>query len=155
MRAERIWLRDDEVSDVERLSTDECWALLASAPIGRLGVRLDQGVDIYPVNFTVNEQIIYIRSAPGSKLVDIAHESSVAFEVDGRAGRKRWSVVVRGEAERLSYDAEIERSGVLALATMTSSAKSNYVKITPSSVSGRRFIVSGTTCRSLFRRGSR
>jgi len=134
-----IWLKPDEVPEVEYLAQDECWVLLAAAPMGRLGVRADGGVDIFPVNFAVNDGAIYIRSAPGSKLVDIAHASSVAFEVDGSRRRTHWSVVVQGTAERMSLDSDIQTSGVLELPTMTSSAKWNYVRIAPFSVSGRRF----------------
>jgi len=50
-----------------------------------------------------------------------------------------WSVVVRGTAERLANDAEIEESGVLALTTATPPVKWNYIRITPTTISGRRF----------------
>lgn len=112
---------------------------MTAARIGRLGVSSDGGVDIFPVNFLVTDQVIYIRSAPGSKLVDITYASSVAFEADGSNGRTHWSVVVRGIAERMCVDSDIQKSGVLELSTMTSSAKWNYVRITPFSISGRRF----------------
>lgn len=138
MRVPR-WLLPEEVPAVEHLTQDQCWELLESAPLARLGVRVDGGVDIFPVNFTVTDRVIYIRSAPGAKLADMAHASSVAFEVDGSRGRRHWSVVVQGDAHRMSLDTEIEQSGVMELSTMTSSAKWNYVRITPFSVSGRRF----------------
>jgi nitroimidazol reductase NimA-like FMN-containing flavoprotein (pyridoxamine 5'-phosphate oxidase superfamily) len=133
------WLRGDEVPDVDVLTADESWALVDAAPIGRLAVRAGDGIDIFPVNFTVRERTLYFRSAPGSKLVDITHASAVAFEIDGEHRRTHWSVVVQGTAERMSFDTDIEASGVLDLETMTSSAKWNYVRIVPTSVSGRRF----------------
>ena len=133
------WLRGEELADVDVLSEEECWTLVDEAPIGRLAVRAGDGIDIFPVNFTVRDRTLYFRSAPGSKLVDIAHASSVAFEIDGQHRHTHWSVVVHGSAERMSYDSDIEASGVLDLDTMTSSAKWNYVRITPVTVSGRRF----------------
>lgn len=129
-----------EVPDVEVLADDECWRLLTAAPIGRIAVQTDDGVDIFPVNFLVTDRFIYLRSAPGSKLVDIASASAVAFETDGRRGRKHWSVVVHGNAKRMSFEGDILGSGVLALETATSSAKWNFIRITPSSISGRRFV---------------
>jgi uncharacterized protein len=132
-------LLPEEIARFESLSETECWQALADAPYGRLAVRAKDGVDIFPVNVTVNKRAIYFRSAPGSKLVDIVHASSVAFEVDGSQGLEHWSVVVRGTAERLIHDSDIRASGVLGLATLTSSSKWNYVRITPSSISGRRF----------------
>lgn len=133
------WLEPEEIPEVEVLSEQQCWDAMAEASFGRLAVRADGGVDIFPVNFMVTERQLYLRSAPGAKLVDIAHAPNVAFEVDGASGREHWSVVVRGRAERMSYDDEIHESGVLELHTLTSSAKWNYVRIAPRTLSGRRF----------------
>lgn len=133
------WLREDELADVDVLSADDCWAMLEKAPLGRLATRAGEGIDIFPINFTVRDREIYFRSAPGSKLVDITRASAVAFEIDGQHRRTHWSVVVHGTAERMSFDADIQSSGVLELETMTSSAKWNYVRITPATISGRRF----------------
>jgi nitroimidazol reductase NimA-like FMN-containing flavoprotein (pyridoxamine 5'-phosphate oxidase superfamily) len=132
-------LRPEEVPSVDDLDVDECWKLLQAQPVGRLAVRTGDGVDIFPVNFVVTDRKIYLRSAPGAKLVDIAHASGVAFEADGKRRGSRWSVVVHGEAERMSYDTDIQDSGVLDLPTMTSSAKWNYIRIAPVSITGIRF----------------
>lgn len=133
------WLEPEEIPEVDVLTDQECWDCLSVAAFGRLAVRSRDGVDIFPVNFMVTDRLVYLRSAPGAKLVDIAHAPTVAFEVDGANGRQHWSVVVKGTAERMSYDDEIHESGVLDLTTFTSSAKWNYVRITPQLVTGRRF----------------
>lgn len=127
------------VASLDQMGEEECWAELRGAAVGRLAVRAADGVDMFPVNFTVNGHSIVIRSAPGSKLVDMAATSSVAFECDGTHGRDYWSVVVRGVAERLYRDTEIEESGVLRLATVTPMPTWNFVRITPTTISGRRF----------------
>jgi nitroimidazol reductase NimA-like FMN-containing flavoprotein (pyridoxamine 5'-phosphate oxidase superfamily) len=101
--------------------------------------ELNSGADIFPVNFTVKDHTIFLRSAPGSKLKDVTSHPLVAFETDGRHRRSHWSVVVKGRAERMSIDAEIEESGVLDVQTLTPSDKWNYVRITPTSVTGRSF----------------
>ena len=121
------------------LDLDDCWAHLNGETIGRLAVATDIGVDIFPVNFTVHNRAIYLRSAPGSKLVDMIKHPVVAFEVDGRQSGMHWSVVAKGEAVRLSDDAEIQASGVLSLHTATSTVKWNYIRILPDTVTGRRF----------------
>ena len=82
---------------------------------------------------------IYFRSAPGSKLMELAENPTVAFESDGRQWGKRWSVVVHGTAERLWDDTEIEACGILHLPTSSPTAKWNYVRITPTTITGRRF----------------
>lgn len=121
------------------LEIDECWSLLEEQTFGRLTACTATGADIFPINFTVHERAIYFRSAPRSKLVDLTRRPLVAFEVDGRGPGTRWSVVIKGEAQRLNSDAEIEASGVLALHTATPVAKLNYVRIMPSAVTGQQF----------------
>jgi nitroimidazol reductase NimA-like FMN-containing flavoprotein (pyridoxamine 5'-phosphate oxidase superfamily) len=124
---------------VRVLTDDACWELLRGETLGRLAVVADDGVDIFPVNYLVDRGTILFRSAPGSKLADIAHDPVVALEVDGCDDLHRWSVVVRGMARRLDADDEIETSGVLGLATVTRAPKHNYVRISPRVVTGRRF----------------
>ena len=127
-------------ASLSEMATEQCWEALGTASVGRLAVRSGDGVDVFPVNFTVHEKAIYLRSAPGSKLAAITESPSVAFEVDGSQGQDHyWSVVVRGTAERLAYDSEIVGSGVLGLATSTPTAKWNFIRITPTAISGRRF----------------
>ena len=133
------WLDPEELSEVTHLSEQECWTALASQRIGRLAVAAEDGVDIFPVNFIVVERELFFRSAPGSKLEAIAHSSAVAFETDGAHPFTRWSVVVRGEAHRLSDEAEIVAAGIQSLDTMTSSHKWNYIRIAPTSVTGLSF----------------
>lgn len=132
-------LQPEEIPDVEVLTDEECWMLLTHETIGRVAVRRGEGVDIFPVNFTSKNGDVFIRSAPGSKLIDITSQPAVAFEVDGTGRHTHWSVVLKGQAERMSSDADIHSSGVLGLQTLTSSAKWNYVRIVGGEISGRRF----------------
>jgi nitroimidazol reductase NimA-like FMN-containing flavoprotein (pyridoxamine 5'-phosphate oxidase superfamily) len=127
------------VSAVEELDADACWQLLSTATIGRIAVVVDDGVDIYPVNYLIRDHALYFSSAPSAKMVGIAANPRVAFEVDGLRERRRWSVVVRGKAVRLEADQEIEESGVLSLHSLPPTDKWNYVRIDPDVVTGRRF----------------
>ena len=124
---------------VERLSEDQCWDALTWTNLGRLAVRAGDDIDIFPVNFLINNRLIYLRTAPGSKMVALTAEPRVAFEVDAVRDALRWSVVVKGTAERLKFDDEIEDSGVLQLHSLEPSPKWNFVRIIPHSISGRRF----------------
>lgn len=121
------------------LALDECWARLEEESVGRLAMCMESGVGIFPINFTVHDHKLYVRTAPGTKLIEMAKNPAVAFEIDGRRVGTHWSVVVKGDAERLTSDDEIEASGVLSLHTATPTAKWNYVRISPASVTGRRF----------------
>jgi len=53
---------------LERLSQKDCWELLASTPVGRIGVLNDSAPEIYPVNHVVDEHTIVFRTDPGTKL---------------------------------------------------------------------------------------
>jgi hypothetical protein len=125
---------------VEHLTTAECWRLMESSSLGRLAVEGTEGVpDLFPVNFMAHSGSVYLRSAPGSKLMDIAARPGVAFEVDGQDPLSHWSVVIKGTARRLDSDAEIHESGVEKLVSASPTAGHDFIRITPDSVTGRRF----------------
>jgi hypothetical protein len=126
-------------SSVEVLDEAQSWALLSTG-LGRLATSVDQVVDIFPVNYFVHDRAILFRSAPGLKLVNITREPIVAFEVDGAESRFRWSVVIHGTAKRLGVDSDILESGVKELVSWSPTSKYNYVRITPSKVTGRRIL---------------
>jgi len=133
-------------SALEVLGEEESWHLLASADLARLAVSIDDGVDIFPINYVVADRVIFFRTAPGSKLMDLTKHPIVALETDGTHNRRRWSVVVKGSAVRLGSDEEIEASGVLSLHSLVPTEKWNYVRITASSITGRQFTSSRQAC---------
>lgn len=124
---------------IQALDAAVCWALLRSENLGRLAVVGPDGVDVFPVNYLVDGTTVVFRSAPGTKLADLALRDLVAFEVDGSDVHHRWSVVLRGHARRLDADDEIEATGVLGLRPESGVTADNYVRISPTTVSGRRF----------------
>lgn len=132
---------------VEELNDSECWRLLVHGRLGRLAlVATDDAPDIFPVNYVASkDHRLYFRSAPGSKLMSIAAHHDVAFEIDGYTDQAAWSVVVRGVAERLEADDEIEASGVLELASWSPTRKHDFVRITPKTTTGRSFRLSSST----------
>jgi osmotically-inducible protein OsmY len=130
---------DPEGADVEELDPDACFELLGAEGVGRLGIRDVNGVDIFPVNFVVHDRLLYFRSGPGVKMFRLTESPEVAFEVDGHDAEWTWSVVVKGEAQRLDDDAEIIASGIQEVAPEHPSDKFNYVRIQPRQITGRRF----------------
>ena len=122
----------------ERLSAEDCWTQLHTSGLGRLAIAAKGMVDIFPVNYLVHDEAILFRSAPGTKLSNLTAAPLVAFEADGFDGRWHWSVIVHGRATRLSDEADIVESGVEKLVTWSSTPKFNYVRITPTDVTGIR-----------------
>lgn len=133
-------LIDPVGNGVEELDADECWRLLTLSSVGRLAVVGQDGhPDLMPLNYLAHDGSLYFRTAPGGKLQSIEAHPEVAFEVDGQDARRRWSVVIRGTADRLTDPAEIEASGIARLISWSPTRKPEFVRVDPATVSGRRF----------------
>jgi len=130
-------VRDDRWQE---LTDDECRKLLGERHLGRLALVDADGPVILPVNYTLDEGSVVFRTDPGSKLDAAAAGATVAFEVDAADERDRtgWSVVVRGQAGEVSEPADLERLRTLPLYPWAPGAKARYVRIRPTSVTGRR-----------------
>lgn len=123
---------------VLELDQEECWDLLIGTMLGRLAVSVRDRPELYPVNFLAHDRRLLIRTAQGTKLAAATVNSSVALEADGRSLHSLWSVVVKGTARILQTQAELAMAEALPLHPWTSTAKTTYVEIMPSGISGRR-----------------
>jgi nitroimidazol reductase NimA-like FMN-containing flavoprotein (pyridoxamine 5'-phosphate oxidase superfamily) len=124
---------------VQELSETESWQLLGRSSFGRLAVSAAGEIDIFPINYYADGSTILMRTAPGTKLVEMTINSSVAFEVDGVGETEAWSVVVKGSARWLDTRAEIDAADRQPLTSWIPTLKYVYVRITPTEVNGRRF----------------
>jgi nitroimidazol reductase NimA-like FMN-containing flavoprotein (pyridoxamine 5'-phosphate oxidase superfamily) len=132
-----------ESAAMEILSQEQCWSLLATAEVGRLAVAAAGEIDIFPVNYVVDDRSLVFRTAEGTKLVEVVIASQVAFEVDGyepERGRA-WSVVCKGTAHVLDSFHDIYAAQELPLFPWHHAPKECFVRIRPSRVTGRRFTV--------------
>jgi nitroimidazol reductase NimA-like FMN-containing flavoprotein (pyridoxamine 5'-phosphate oxidase superfamily) len=80
------------------LHEDECWDLLRTRTVGRIGWQGSDGPTIVPVNYVLDERAVIIRTAPYTELGREGVTREVAFEVDDLdpVARAGWSVLVRG-----------------------------------------------------------
>ena len=124
---------------VAALSEEECWALLERNELGRLGLTVQGEPDIFPVNYVVDGGRVFIRTAPGSKLAELAVNPHVAFEVDEYDDSSAASVVVKGLARQLELQHEIDAADALALTPWIPTLKYRWVQIAPTSITGRSF----------------
>lgn len=131
----------DRIDDgvVWALSEEECWNLLARGELGRLAVAVNDEPEIFPVNYVVDGPRVLFRTAPGSKLAELAVNPHVAFEVDEYDDTFGASVVLKGVAERLELQVEIDAADALPLTPWIPTLKYRWVRITPVSLTGRRF----------------
>jgi len=125
---------------VEELSESESWQLLRDSSFGRLAVSAAGELDIFPINYYADGSTILLRTAPGTKLVEMTINGYVAFEIDGYTDTEAWSVVAKGSARWLDTRAEIDEADAQPLTSWIPTLKYVYVRITPTHVSGRRFV---------------
>jgi Predicted flavin-nucleotide-binding protein len=124
---------------VTALSDNACWQRLAEQELGRLVTRVGDVIDIFPVNYTVDGESVVFRTAEGSKLTGLTINDEVLFEVDEYTDTDAWSVVIRGSAQRLVTPDEVAAADTLPLKPWIPTLKYNYVRVVPSSLSGRDF----------------
>lgn len=125
---------------LEVLSTDECWDLAASTPVGRVAFVEDGDPAIFPVNHAVVGHRVVFRTARGALLHEALMDRPVAFEVDGfdPAERSGWSVLVRGQAG-LAEDADhLDDLGLDAWADAVE--RNDWVAIRVEEITGRRIV---------------
>lgn len=130
----------DTRTGLEVLEALECYSLLQQRQIGRLAVVEGLHPLVFPVNYAVAGETIVFRTDAGTKLTR-ALRAPVAFEVDDvdEATHTGWSVLVKGRAEMIS---DYESPQVAALRELPlhpwAGEKTNWVRIVPESISGRR-----------------
>jgi nitroimidazol reductase NimA-like FMN-containing flavoprotein (pyridoxamine 5'-phosphate oxidase superfamily) len=129
------------VSPVTRLTDDQSWALLERNHFGRLATNALGVMDITPLNYLAAQRTILLRTAPGSKLLELTVNPDVVLEIDGRETGYAWSVVLKGKARMLTNPAEISEAESTGLRTQLGTDKPIWIRIEPTQVSGRHFIL--------------
>jgi len=138
--AEILWVMGfDDERQSSTLTEDECWRLLEAKDLGRLAVSVQDQPDIFPVNYAADRGRLYLRTAQGSKLLELTINSHVALEIDEIGSDSAVSVVVKGTARRLEKEAEILAAEKLPVRPRVGTDKPVFVEITPTDVAGRRF----------------
>lgn len=130
-------------TDVENLETHQCLELLRTVSLGHLAVTLNDTPQLFPLNFTVDHGTIVFRSAEGTKLKTLRAQPRVAFQADAvdPATGIAWSVMIQGTAELITGIEETLDTFNLMLFPWDSGPKDQFVRIIPTSMTGRRFKV--------------
>jgi nitroimidazol reductase NimA-like FMN-containing flavoprotein (pyridoxamine 5'-phosphate oxidase superfamily) len=125
-----------EESVFEALTVEECLALAATAPIGRLAIGQSDGPPhVVPVNFLLDGDVVVFRSEVGTKF-RLLRGAAVTFEVDAfdALTHTGWSVIFQGPA----YEASHWETDHLQLEPWAPGSKAHWVRILPALVTGRR-----------------
>ena len=132
---------------MEKLAPAECLRLLASVPVGRVGVTIDALPAVLPVNFVVSDGAVVFRTVRGTKLDAATAGAVVAFEADGygpATATGAWSVLVRGVARELIRPDELSTARTLPLESWAwEGGADRFVRIEPTVLTGRRVVGPG------------
>ena len=132
-----------EESTVVELSESACWALLRTTSVGRLAVWVDDHPDIFPINYAVDHGTVVFRSKAGTKVSATLSDAPVALEADGYdpETKEAWSVVIKGRAEEIKDGPDLLETVDLPLFPWQAGDKGRFIRIVPTTTSGRRFPV--------------
>jgi nitroimidazol reductase NimA-like FMN-containing flavoprotein (pyridoxamine 5'-phosphate oxidase superfamily) len=127
---------------VEVLDEAESMRLLASVRWGRCAWSEPEGPRVLPVNYSVLDGDVFIRTGLYGSLADAASGSAVALEADELDDRlsSGWSVVVLGRAEQVQDPAEVASLFARMRQPWAPGSRPVLVRILPSQVTGRRFV---------------
>jgi nitroimidazol reductase NimA-like FMN-containing flavoprotein (pyridoxamine 5'-phosphate oxidase superfamily) len=128
----------------EILRVHDCWKYLRSASVGRLAVVKDAVPEIFPVNYLPEDGTVIFRTAPGTKLDAVLQGGTVALEADGLNdyGTIAWSVVLKGQPEAAAVAGDDLRRADRDLTPWEEGVKDQLIRITPTELTGRRFVIS-------------
>lgn len=113
------------------LDEEDCWQLMGSAVIGRLGLT-DRALPlILPAHFVVRDREVVIASLPDPKVANAGRRGVVAFEVDGYdpVTRQGWCVSTVGRSRLITDPEEIRALDSLDFAPWTHSPDRHYIAI--------------------------
>ncbi|MDQ0028668.1 pyridoxamine 5'-phosphate oxidase family protein [Arthrobacter bambusae] len=130
--------------DTEELSVHDCWKYLRSSSVARVAVVNGDSPEIFPINYVPDEGTVVFRTGPGTKLGAVLAGRMIALEADGfnTYGTIAWSVIVKGHAEIVSVDEELQAFSSMELSPWEPGAKDHLIRVTPTELTGRRFVIS-------------
>ena len=134
-----IWRMAVQHGPITVLDDKDAWGLLGGVSLGRLVTHFGGQLEIFPVNFAVQNGSLLFRTAEGTKLFTTVMNDQVLFEADDHTTLDGWSVIVRGTAKVLTTAEDIREADQVQLMPWVPTEKLRFVRITPTEVSARRF----------------
>ncbi len=128
---------------LNELTEPECWELLRSHQVGRVGYCDGSGSVMLPVNYAVHDGAILFRTTPRGSLARHLRAGYASFEVDeiDDYTQSGWSVLVRGQARAMEPE-DLPPDASDRPVPWASGERPLVVRITASTVTGRRLMPS-------------
>ena len=127
--------------DSRELSYSECEALLRAGVTGRVALSTPTGPQIIPINYSVVDSAIILRTSAYTVLATYGRGATLAFEADhfDHANQRGWSVVARGRGEMVQDPAEISHiRSVWEPRPWASGVRSLFLRIGWTELTGRQ-----------------
>jgi len=133
-------------SPLEPFGEAESWKLISAGGVGRIGYSGRYGPTILPVNFMVQDNAIYFRTARHSTMEEdlrtgIAHaDYKVAFQIDhfDDVAHAGWSVLVQGDVHPMESDDELALASRAGVESWAAGDRDLFMRITPTKITGHR-----------------
>jgi uncharacterized protein len=134
---------DTSGSRTEVLNVHDCWKYLRSVSVCRIALIRNGVPEIFPVNFVPDNGTVIFRTGSGTKLDAVLGGGSIALEADGlnTYGTIAWSVIVKGTAAVVDSQEDFQEAADAGLSPWETGSKDHLVRVTPSEVTGRRFVI--------------
>jgi len=129
------------VQDIIDLDHDECERLLRAGVAGRIAIATPNGPHIIPVNYSVVDEAIVVRTSPYSLLGSYGRDTTLAFEVDqfDYENQRGWSVVARGRGDFVTDIDEMDHiRKVWSPRPWAGGSRTLYLRLRWTELSGRR-----------------
>ncbi len=129
------------MSDAFELSRETCLDLLAAGLVARIAVSTPLGPHLVPVNCSLVDDALIVRTTPYSLLAEHAGGAIVAVEIDDTDYERQrgWSVVVRGRAEFVTQADELDHiQHVWNPNAWASGSRTAYLRVPLTEVTGRQ-----------------
>lgn len=129
------------MNDIHELSLSQCEALLRAGVAGRVALSTPTGPQIVPINYSVVDGAVVIRTSPYGVLGTYGREGVIAFEIDGvdHERQRGWSVVARGRVEAIHDPDEVERvKRVWEPRPWAGGQRALFLRLHPTEITGRQ-----------------
>jgi hypothetical protein len=124
------------------LGSPECWRLLSTRPVGRLGFTDRALPEIRPTHFVVRDEQLVLATLNDRKVVSADRRDVVAFEVEDYDPdtREGWWVSTVGRAGLITDRAEIDDLDRLDFTPWSDHPHRHYIAVQIEALHGRRLI---------------
>jgi uncharacterized protein len=126
------------------LTVDECRGLLVThrPRLGRLAFVADDWPLVLPMNYALDGDVVYFRTAAGRKLFAASRCARVTFQVDhvDEVWEDGWSLLAFGWLRMVEDPGELARVRHLPLRPWAGGDKPHFLALDIDSLSGRRIV---------------